>query len=197
VTRRLVVTGDDFGASPSVNEAIVRAHTHGILTSASLMVTGAAFDEAVALARRHPGLSTGLHLVFCDARPASPPETIPDLVNGDGRLASRPGPTGIAHAIFWRQRREQLEREIRAQFERYADTGLPFDHVDGHHHLHMHPFLFDQVARCMDDYTRGRRGVGARVPWTSSSPGPSPCWRGATGACWPAGTCAGPTGSPA
>jgi len=156
VTRRLVVTGDDFGARPGVNEAIVRAHTAGILTSASLMVTGAAFDEAVELARRHPGLSTGLHLVLCDARPASPPETIPDLVNGDGRLTSRPAPTGIAHAIFWRQRRHQLEREIRAQFERYAGTGLSFDHVDGHHHLHMHPFVFDVVARCMDDY---------KVPW--------------------------------
>jgi hopanoid biosynthesis associated protein HpnK len=156
VTRRLVVTGDDFGASPGVNEAIVCAHTTGILTSASLMVTGDAFDEAVALARRHPGLSTGLHLVLCDARPASPPEAIPNLVNGDGRLTSRPGPTGIAHAIFWRQRRDQLEREIGAQFQRYAETGLPFDHVDGHHHLHMHPFVFDLVARCMDDH---------KVPW--------------------------------
>jgi hopanoid biosynthesis associated protein HpnK len=156
VTRRLVVTGDDFGARSGVNEAIVRAYRDGILTSASLMVTGEAFDQAVQLARRLPGLSTGLHLVLCDARPASPPETIPDLVDGDGRLTSRPGPTGIAHAVFWRRRRDQLEREIRAQFERYADTGLRFDHVDGHHHLHMHPFVFDLVARCMDDY---------KVPW--------------------------------
>lgn len=152
MTGHLVVTGDDLGMSAGVNAAIARAHDHGVLTSASLMVTGDALEEAVELARERPQLSTGLHLVFCDARPASPPETVPDLVDGAGRLPRSPGPTGVAHALLWPRRREQLEREIRAQFEAYLATGLPFDHVDGHHHLHMHPLLFDLVARCMDEY---------------------------------------------
>src|SRR5206468_4073876 len=62
--RLLVVSGDDFGAAPEVNAAIVRAHRDGILTSASLMVTGDAVEEAVALARAHPRLAVGLHLVL-------------------------------------------------------------------------------------------------------------------------------------
>lgn len=152
MTRRLVVTGDDFGARSGVNAAIARAHREGILTSASLMVTGDAFEEAVDLARDLPGLSTGLHLVFCDARPASPPATIPALVTGEGRLPPGPALAGIADAVFWRRRRDALEREMRAQFERYLASGLPLDHVDGHHHLHMHPLLFGLLQRCLEDY---------------------------------------------
>src|SRR5262249_38723920 len=77
--RRLVVTGDDFGASRSVNRAIIEAHRRGVLTHASLMVTGDAVDEAVRLARANPGLSVGIHLVLVDGRSALPPSRIPHL----------------------------------------------------------------------------------------------------------------------
>jgi hopanoid biosynthesis associated protein HpnK len=150
--RSLIVTGDDFGARPGVNAAIARACDGGILTGASLLVTGGAFDEAVALARARPHLAVGLHLALCDAAPVSPPRAIPDLVAPDGRFPASPGRTGIAHWI-WRTRRSgQLEREIRAQVERYLQTGLPLDHVDGHHHLHMHPVVFRVLMRCIEDY---------------------------------------------
>ena len=46
----LIVTGDDFGARPGVNCAIARAYDEGILTGASLIVTGEVVNEAVALA---------------------------------------------------------------------------------------------------------------------------------------------------
>jgi len=58
----LIVNGDDFGASRGINRGIVEAHEGGILTSASLLVDGAASAEAAALMRAYPGLSVGLHL---------------------------------------------------------------------------------------------------------------------------------------
>src|SRR6266850_1817584 len=58
--RRLIVNADDFGASPSINQAVIRAHHEGILTSASLMVNEPGFDEAVALAHETPTLGVGL-----------------------------------------------------------------------------------------------------------------------------------------
>jgi predicted glycoside hydrolase/deacetylase ChbG (UPF0249 family) len=67
--RLLIVTGDDFGAAREVNDGIVAAHRDGILTSASLMVTGAAVEDAVRLARAHPDLAVGLHLVLVQGRP--------------------------------------------------------------------------------------------------------------------------------
>jgi predicted glycoside hydrolase/deacetylase ChbG (UPF0249 family) len=54
--RRLVVNADDFGRSASINAAVIRAHQEGILTTASLMVNGSAFNEAVALAHENPKL---------------------------------------------------------------------------------------------------------------------------------------------
>jgi predicted glycoside hydrolase/deacetylase ChbG (UPF0249 family) len=61
MNRFLVVNADDFGQSPGVNEGIVEAHEHGIVTSASLMVRWPAATEAAAYAREHPSLSIGLH----------------------------------------------------------------------------------------------------------------------------------------
>lgn len=156
--RTLLVTGDDFGLSPGVNAAIAASHREGILTSASVMVTGPALAEAVGLARELPALSTGLHLVLSghEVRAASKREQIPDLVDRDGRFSASPAWAGITDVLFWRRRGGQIEREIRTQIERFLETGLPLDHVDGHHHLHMHPLVFDVLLRCMEEY---------RVPW--------------------------------
>jgi predicted glycoside hydrolase/deacetylase ChbG (UPF0249 family) len=61
MAKQLIVNADDFGASPGVNRGILECHLNGILTSASLMVTGAASGDAAAIAREHPDLSVGLH----------------------------------------------------------------------------------------------------------------------------------------
>ena len=70
--RKLIVTADDFGAAREVNEAVELAHTRGILTAASLMMSGAAVGDAVARARRLPALRVGLHLVLVDGAPVLP-----------------------------------------------------------------------------------------------------------------------------
>lgn len=57
----LIVNADDFGASTGVNQGIIAAHSRGIVTSASLMVTGRAAAEAVARSHDYPALSVGLH----------------------------------------------------------------------------------------------------------------------------------------
>jgi predicted glycoside hydrolase/deacetylase ChbG (UPF0249 family) len=59
----LIVNADDFGMTTGVNEGIVRAHRDGVLTSTSLMVDGAAAEQAARLAAEHPALSVGLHFV--------------------------------------------------------------------------------------------------------------------------------------
>jgi chitin disaccharide deacetylase len=62
----LIVNADDFGRSVATNEGIVRAHEHGIVTSASLMVRWAAATDAADYARAHPELSVGLHFDLCE-----------------------------------------------------------------------------------------------------------------------------------
>ena len=149
--RRLVVTGDDFGISREVNAAIIEAHENGILTHASLMVTGEAFEEAVALARAHPRLAVGLHLVVIDGRSALPAAAVPDIVDGSGRFSSAPVRAGLRYQLRERARK-QLETEIRAQLERFRATGLPLTHVDGHHHLHLHPVVLRRLASLAEEF---------------------------------------------
>lgn len=69
---RLIVNGDDLGASSGINRGILEAHTRGILTSASLMVEAPASVEAARLISSHPKLGVGLHAVV-DAPPEATP----------------------------------------------------------------------------------------------------------------------------
>ena len=147
----MIVTGDDFGFSRGVNRAIIEAHERGVLTSASLMVTGQASAEAVDLARSHPKLAVGLHLVVVDGLPALPPAEIPHLVDGGGRFPARPVRLGLSYQFQPAARRE-LSREIRAQLERFRQTGLTLSHVDGHHHLHLHPFVLGTLLRLSREF---------------------------------------------
>jgi hopanoid biosynthesis associated protein HpnK len=139
--RRLIVNADDFGLSPSVNEAVIRAHREGILTTASLMVNETGFEQAVALARENHRLGVGLHLTFLCGHSALPPGSIPRLVNRKAEFSNDPVPTGF-RLFFDRSLRPQLRAEIHAQFERFRQTGLVLDHVNGHLHLHLHPTVF-------------------------------------------------------
>jgi chitin disaccharide deacetylase len=139
--RRLIVNADDFGLSSSVNAAVIRAHREGVLTSASLMVNEVGFDEAVKLAKGNPKLGVGLHLTLLQGHAALPPKKIPGLVNARGEFSESPVGVGLNY-FFKRNLREQLRAEIDAQFEKFHETGLPLDHVNGHLHLHLHPTIF-------------------------------------------------------
>lgn len=139
--RRLVVNADDFGLSSSVNEAVVRAHREGILTTASLMVNEPGAAEAVALAHQNPQLGVGLHLTFLFGHSALPHRDIPGLVSERQEFGKNPAWSGFRF-FFYRGLRKQLRAEIRAQFRRFQETGLALDHVNGHLHLHLHPTIF-------------------------------------------------------
>jgi hopanoid biosynthesis associated protein HpnK len=139
--RRLIVNADDFGRSHSINQAVIRAHREGILTTASLMVNEPGLEEAVALAKQNPKLGVGLHLTLLCGHAALPPEKIPGLVNPRGEFPNNPVSAGFRY-FFNRSLHEQLRAEIHAQFARFHATCLPLDHVDGHLHLHLHPVVF-------------------------------------------------------
>jgi len=138
VQRFLVLNADDFGLSPRVNAAVLRAHTQGVLTSASLMVAEPGFHEAVQIAQNHPTLGVGLHVVVSCDHALLPPKSIPHLVNSNGRFGADPFRVGLRYALS-KAAQKELYREMEAQFARFADTGLPWSHADGHQHMHLHP----------------------------------------------------------
>jgi hopanoid biosynthesis associated protein HpnK len=149
--KSLIVNADDFGYSGRVNAAILRAHREGILTSASLMVAEPGFEEAVALARAHPKLGVGLHVATTYDHPLLPPAEIPALMGGDGKFGRDPFLTGLRYA-FSHTAQTQLRREMEAQFARFAATGLPWSHADGHQHFHLHPVVWANFLDLCEQY---------------------------------------------
>ena len=163
--RRVIITGDDFGLSLAVNEAIEQAHRNGILAAASLMVAEPAADDAITRARSLATLRVGLHLAVVRGRPVLSPQQIPDLVDGSGRLRNDLAAAGF-NIFFNRSARRQLEAEMHAQFQRFRESGLPLDHVDGHCHLHLHPTILGMLLKIGPQY--GMRAV--RIPYEPFAP---------------------------
>ncbi len=153
-----VIVADDFGRSSSINRAITEAHERGIVTAASIMAGGDAFEQAVQIARGHPRLSVGLHVTLCDGRAVLPHADIPDLVDSSGYFEKKPSTAWVKYGAA--SLLCQLEREIEAQFSRLEEADIHPSHVDSHHHIHMQPAVFNILCRLAS-----RRGVHwIRIP---------------------------------
>ena len=123
------------------------------------MVASPAAADAVRRARAMPSLRVGLHLVLVEAKPALPPDRIPDLVGADGMFRTDMARLGFDIAFKPRVRR-QVAAEITAQFEAFAATGLPLDHVNAHKHFHLHPVIAAELIAIGKKF--GARAI--RVP---------------------------------
>ena len=135
--RTLIVNADDFGFTRDVNRGIIEAHQRGILTSTTLMASGSmeerpAFEDAVRLARTHPSLDIGCHLV----------------------LVGEPGfPATVAQLMqALALKRIRIHEELAAQVRRILDKGLTPTHLDTHKHTHLLPPVLDAVARVSEEF---------------------------------------------
>jgi hypothetical protein len=128
---------DDFGLNEAVNAAIVRAHREGALTGAGLMPGQPGFAGAVALARENPDLEIGWHVHLCDSQPV----TLPAWPWGNSPV--RAGFCLGLTAGF----RASVRRELVAQWAALQATGLRCGFINGHHHLHLHPFVLGEIRR--------------------------------------------------
>lgn len=144
--RNLIVNADDLGWTSGVNRGIVESHTHGIVTSATLLANGAAFDDALRVIRATPSLGIGVHLNLSDGPPVVSPGEVPSLVDSQGRFCGGP------HQLLLRLARRKLivaevEREWDAQVRKIRNAGIEPTHLDGHKHVHMLPRLFPVALR--------------------------------------------------
>lgn len=168
--RQLIVTADDFGLSPSVNQAVEQAASGGVLTAASLMVGAPAAAEAIAVARRLPRLNIGLHLVLTDGWSVLPPREIPALVGRDGRFRHGMVRDSFRCVLGTRVRR-QLAAEIGAQFRAFAATGLRLDHVNTHKHFHFHPLVLGMIIRIGREFGLSAVRLPAEPLWFAAREG--------------------------
>jgi predicted glycoside hydrolase/deacetylase ChbG (UPF0249 family) len=162
MAREILFTADDLGLDEATNLAIEDAHRRGVLNSASLMLGQPGTGHAVGMARRNPSLQVGFHFHACDSRPVTRSQW------PWGRSATR---AGIFLAVS-PGARQLLHQELVAQWQAFLDTGLTCAFLNGHHHLHVHPFIARELHRQTTASFRGWvRGFEARFfdgrgsPW--------------------------------
>jgi hopanoid biosynthesis associated protein HpnK len=149
--RQLIVNADDFGLTQGVSRGILDAHRAGIVTSATLMATGSAFDAAVSISRGAPRLGIGVHLNLTAGVPVSAALKIPSLVDRDGRLHLSVG--RLAQALVTRQvDLAHVECELRSQITKVFSAGILPTHLDGHKHMHLLPGISDIVIRLAQEF---------------------------------------------
>lgn len=142
--RGLIINADDFGRHLSVNRAIIQGHASGCITSASLMPSGVAFQDAIEKAASYPTLGVGVHLTLVGEKPIVDPAKIPSLVDRDGRLFKQ-HPQFLARFLQGQIKLSEVRAELTAQMEKVIDSGLAITHVDSHQHLHVLPGIIDIV----------------------------------------------------
>ena len=129
--RKLIVNADDFGFTRDVNQGIIEAHGRGILTATTLMATGAAFDDAVRLAKDNPSLDIGCHLV----------------------LVGSPGFPKSVPRLAWSLGKMRIYELLASQVRRIVDAGLKPTHLDTHKHTHLLAPVLDAVVRISQEFS--------------------------------------------
>lgn len=148
---KLIVNADDFGYSKGVNLGIVEAHVEGIVSSATMMMNMPGVEHAFRLATETPTLGVGVHLVLTCGSPLE--SNVPSLTDENGRF--RRGQSHLEEASV-----EEVEREFRAQLERFFRSGRMPTHIDSHHHVHARETILPIVLRLAERYE-----LPVRYPW--------------------------------
>jgi len=144
--KHLILNADDFGMTLGVNQGIIRAHRDGILTSATLMANGLAYDDAVVQAKTVPELGVGCHLVLIGGKAVAPLKQVKSLADADGNLPQSL-PSFVARLSAGLIRTGAIEHEFRAQIEKIRSSGIVVTHLDTHKHTHAHPKVMEALAR--------------------------------------------------
>ncbi len=171
--KQLILNADDFGMTRGVNDGVIRAHREGILTSATLMANGEAFDDAVERARANKELGVGCHLVLVGGKCVAPKDSVASLVDAGGHLPDSL-PLFVAKISSGIIRTEEIERELRAQIQRIRAAGIEPTHLDTHKHTHAHPRVMEALGKVAKEcgITRVRKPIeNLRDSWDTSQAG--------------------------
>jgi hopanoid biosynthesis associated protein HpnK len=179
--RRLIINADDFGLTGGVNRAIVEAHEGGVVSSATLMANGQAFDDAIALAQCRPRLGVGCHLVLVDGAPLLDPTAVRSLLDRGGSAGNPHFREGITRfgtlALLGRLRENEIEAEATAQIRKLQAAGVKVTHLDSHKHTHTFPRVLRPLLRAAASCgVRAIRNPFERIQGSQLAASPS-LWR--------------------
>jgi len=134
---KYIINADDFGLSPSVNEAIARCFAQELIQRTTTMVNMPSFKDGCALAEKEGFKNkVGLHLTLDEGAPLS------ERIKGNPKMC-RDGQfikgwfAGMKNKVFLsRYDRQCLKEEVEAQMQGYCEAGYTLMHLDSHHTIH-------------------------------------------------------------
>src|SRR5882724_9566876 len=149
--RRLIINADDFGLTNGVNRAVAEAHKHGVVSSATLMANGHAFEQAIALAHGQPRLGVGCHIVLVDGAPLLDQTAVRSLLDQRGNSGGPHFRQGISRfgvlALLRQLDENEIEAEATAQIRKLQEAGITVTHIDSHKHTHLFPRVLRPLLR--------------------------------------------------
>jgi predicted glycoside hydrolase/deacetylase ChbG (UPF0249 family) len=137
----LIVTADDFGLTESINEGIIKARSEGIVTAASMIPTGEAFEQAAAAAKDVFAGAVGAHLALTETKPLL--KTSKKYKNHNSFYLAL-----LSGAVT----QEDIYAELKTQIELIRSKGLRINHINSHEHVHMIPRVLEIFVRLANEY---------------------------------------------
>lgn len=142
---KLIINGDDFGLTRGVSEGIIKTIKKGVLRDTSVMVNMPFFEEAIKLANENGIYEMGIHFTLTCGKPVLPISEVDKIVDKDGMFFKKPELMYIEM--------NQIEKELRAQLDKFLNSGMKLNHIDGHHHFYVfYPEVFTLVRTLAKEY---------------------------------------------
>jgi predicted glycoside hydrolase/deacetylase ChbG (UPF0249 family) len=153
--RRLIINADDFGLSNGVTAGILEAHAAGSVTSTSMMVRCAGWEDGVRHARGTASLGVGLHFNLLVGAPLTRSPSLTDARTGRFPSFARL----IARVLRRAVDRGEIVAECESQLAELRSAGVAVTHIDSHRHVHAMPVIRGAIAA-----VAARHGLPLRRP---------------------------------
>ena len=154
MSTKFIITADDFGISPGVNDAIIKSHNKGSLTHASIMVNMKYFQDAIQKKKNQAkNLNIGLHLNLTTGKALSDINKINLLVDDKGYF--KHSFVKLLLLPFLKDKKglqKQIEIEIENQINYCIKNNIKLSHLDSHKHIHTIPWIFEIVIKLSNKY---------------------------------------------
>lgn len=144
--RRLIINADDFGLTKGCNEGIISAMKDGIVTSTTVMMNMHEAEEGIRKALEEGIDKMGVHLTLTCGKPLMQKDDVLSLVDKDGKFHRRTAMFPISIEFG------ELEKELRAQIEKFLDTEMQLTHLDSHHHVQTYGKIKELVGILAKEY---------------------------------------------
>jgi len=141
MSRKLIITADDYGMCNSVNEAVETCLAAGTIRATCVMTNMPAYAAAATLRDRFPQVSIGVHWTLTQGLPVLPMSQVPSLVSADGKF--HPFTQFRRRWLAKQVTQAEVKAELCAQYQRLYEVAGPLDFWNTHEDVHMSPGMFE------------------------------------------------------